>query len=769
MKSPLIPMLAITGRPNKEKIENFMNGLIQNGIEQVMLYPRSGCELDYLSDEWFSVIGQFIEIAEKLDMCVWIYDEFNWPSGDAGGLVTKHEKFRLKSITVKGENIGKITTYSDYNIDLFGEKFFPDLLSEDAVDYFIELTHKEYYRRFKKYFGNIIKGIFTDEPSISYCCTPDSIPYYDGIEDDYKKYYKRDFNTDLRDSYEFFTEYSYNVIAKRFKNCYVKKVKNWCEKHNIFLTGHLIYDDEPFTSTRNNGNLLENLSEFSIPGIDNIYTDFNEKTLLTLFGSAEYASGENGSMIELFALGPCDMSYSTKLCMIYLASCFKIDHYYLAVSHLDMRGNTKISDYFNDFSTSQPDFGGNKILAREAEIAANYAKKDFVPDVYIRYPSDICAKNILTDFNTDPFVNIVNTLSKNQIQWKYALKSDNCNDIPLIDFNERMEYVYGDMITDNPQDIISELNIKHVVTDADGNIPDGLFVRKYDDGTVIIINLYGKASDYVINGQKIYIDKHGIYTSDAVRNKYMTDAERKNITNDFSLEYVNDNVIRAMYINGESNAEICSDDKMPVRFAVRNDAEAYISDSRIICKNNAEKLPDGLKNLYKASDRYTLHEGTNVLKSSDDYKYLPSVFITGNFSVRTTSGKICNLKLYERKITYSCGDYFNDYGKIEYTAFLKVPNNAKFVEIKGTGLYTSVYMYGENIGEKICTPYIYEVPSQLYNKEVELKIVQCSSIAPIFGDTKYFDDHSETAKWKGTPNTQNIKFGFSEINWIFDI
>ena len=104
------------------------------------------------------------------------------------------------------------------------------------------------------------------------------------------------------------------------------------------------------------------MSSFSLPGIDDIYTSFSSQDEMAILGAAEYASGENGAMAELFALGPVDMSYAKKRCMIYLAAALKIDHYVLAISHMDMRGNMLVKDYFNTFSADQPDFVGMKLL-----------------------------------------------------------------------------------------------------------------------------------------------------------------------------------------------------------------------------------------------------------------------------------------------------------------------------------------------------------------------------------------------------------------------
>ena len=71
MKSPLITMSALVGKPSGEDIFNYLNDLKKNGIDEVMIYPRSGCLIEYLSEEWFCAIGDFIKSAESLDMSIW--------------------------------------------------------------------------------------------------------------------------------------------------------------------------------------------------------------------------------------------------------------------------------------------------------------------------------------------------------------------------------------------------------------------------------------------------------------------------------------------------------------------------------------------------------------------------------------------------------------------------------------------------------------------------------------------------------------------------
>ena len=130
MKNPLIVMSAITGKPSEAEIFEYLKMLKENGIHQAMIYPRSGCELEYLSDEWFDTIEKYIISAQKLNMNIWLYDDFNWPSGDACGKVTKIKDFRLKSITISGEKTGEISYHSTHNASLFGEKIVMRILDK---------------------------------------------------------------------------------------------------------------------------------------------------------------------------------------------------------------------------------------------------------------------------------------------------------------------------------------------------------------------------------------------------------------------------------------------------------------------------------------------------------------------------------------------------------------------------------------------------------------------------------------------------------------
>ncbi|MBE7037405.1 MAG: hypothetical protein E7404_00700 [Ruminococcaceae bacterium] len=767
MENPLIVMCAITGKPKDKQIFEYMNSLKENGINQAMLYPRAGCELEYLSDEWFETIGYFITNAKKLDMNIWLYDEFNFPSGNANGLVTAIDEFRLKYIYTSGENTGKIISAQSDSNHTFGVQYFPNLILDEAVDLFIKATHEKYYEKFGKYFGNVIKGMFTDEPALSYWKPENSVVYSKEMEKDYTEYTGRNFMEDVYSGYKDIYKITTKIVGDRFNKCYISKIKNWCKNHNIIMTGHLMDDHEPFWAIRRNGNLLKNLSSFGMPGIDEIRTNFEAETIFNLFGTAEYASGENGAMAELFAVGPCDMSFAKKKCMLYFAACHKINNYFLAISHFDMRGNFKIKSYFNTFTDDQPDFCGMKLLAKEAEICSEYAKKDYKPDVYVRYPTKICTEKTHEKINIQPFYYIINTLTKNQVQWKFLDTDEPGEDISVIEFANDFEYIYKGITYKKADDICKLIDNEKIITDINGNIPEGFFVRKFNDDSFLILNLYAKADFYNILGKKMWIDKYQIITNEYYKN-YSLDVKKEAIDAEFEVNYLNNNMVRLMYLNDQKEAKLCCMEDTKVFFAIRNGVKAYIDNSKIVCTNiNNNLLSRGIKNLYGTSDEILLKKGTYTIKSDDDYKYMPSVFVSGDFSHKFNPTDVCEVILNQRKKKAIAKDVVSDFGKVEFCADIKIPKGVKKLELKTADLYTSLYINNNLVDEKICHPFIFDIDSALWNKTVNIKIVQYSSIAPIFGDLKYYDKVSiNNAGLKATPPDSEVKFGFESISFV---
>ena len=83
----MIPFLAITGKPTEAEVRAKVAAIQAQGIDSFLIYARSGLELEYMGEEWLKLNEWFCDEAEKRGMKVWLYDEYNWPSGTCKGRV----------------------------------------------------------------------------------------------------------------------------------------------------------------------------------------------------------------------------------------------------------------------------------------------------------------------------------------------------------------------------------------------------------------------------------------------------------------------------------------------------------------------------------------------------------------------------------------------------------------------------------------------------------------------------------------------------------
>ena len=88
------PFWAWNASLNPEELEEQIEIFREMGFGGFHMHVRQGLETPYLSEEFMDAIQCCVEKAKKEEMLAWLYDEDRWPSGYAGGFVTKQKKYR---------------------------------------------------------------------------------------------------------------------------------------------------------------------------------------------------------------------------------------------------------------------------------------------------------------------------------------------------------------------------------------------------------------------------------------------------------------------------------------------------------------------------------------------------------------------------------------------------------------------------------------------------------------------------------------------------
>ena len=79
--------------------------LKEMGFGGFHIHARSGLATPYLGEDFMGLVKDCVKKAKEENMLAWLYDEDRWPSGSAGGYVTKNPAYRAKFLVFSTEKV----------------------------------------------------------------------------------------------------------------------------------------------------------------------------------------------------------------------------------------------------------------------------------------------------------------------------------------------------------------------------------------------------------------------------------------------------------------------------------------------------------------------------------------------------------------------------------------------------------------------------------------------------------------------------------------
>ena len=333
------------------------------GFGGFQMHVRTGLENEYLSDEFMSLIRTCVDRARDEKMLAWLYDEDRWPSGAAGGKVTREMKFRARHLTfapsLRDDEKGTLLACYDIKLDADGflasykridaakeaqgnkwyailrlnetERWFNgqtyvDTLNKEAIERFIEITHERYKEFVSDEFGKTVPAVFTDEPQFtrkevlnnSFDKTEISLPWTGKVNQLYTELYGEDiFSTlpelfwDLPDGRISVARYRYHdMISELFARSFADTVGKWCADNRIALTGHMMSEPTLQSQTSALGEAMRSYRSFQLPGID-MLCNRHEFTTAKQAQSAAHQFGREGILSELYGVTGWECDFRT--------------------------------------------------------------------------------------------------------------------------------------------------------------------------------------------------------------------------------------------------------------------------------------------------------------------------------------------------------------------------------------------------------------------------------------------------------------------------
>ena len=702
--NPLIPMFAITGRPAPSDICAKLNRFYQSGIRQVMLYPRSGCGIPYMSDEWRAVCAAGIDFAKEHGMKIWLYDEFNWPSGSCKNEVTRtHPEFVARYYIYEGDAL-RISAPEMDEVSHTYEQFCADLLNPAAVDCFLALTHEAYFR---------------GEPCDAFC-----------------------------------TQY-WAMIAARFRETYFARIGAWCRAHRLQMTGHCMSDSAIANGIHFSGNVMENLDCMDMPGIDEIDTHFCAGDDL-LFAQLQNvrAHGATHAMAELFALGPVSMAYARMRQMIWYAAAHGVDHYFMAIAHLDGRGNWIKDNFFHDFAPESPDFVGAAALGAaalgaSAEEAAAFsgraARMD--ADIALRYPFTVGAQpHAEPDAPDAQFKVCIDALRRQQLAWKLIRENEatDCARVIRLLPDGLAEETTGAHYADGAScaaALAAQVGRRIWVTNGSGATDPDVLVKSYADGSWIVVD-----ASNTVHPRDLVLHRAGTATPfrmeafGVVRSTDLHPAETRASVPIAAREIRRPygNLCRISLLDAPE-AKLTLTEPMKLEFYGRiypETGKILLDGVPLTFSKPADGLTDCFNGLYRKTAAMQLDAGRHTVQSDlPDKCFLPVVIAAGEFDIDAAG-----------RLTAQPGDApgFMRTAVVTFTAAIPADGRDIALEYADNQRVASLRIDGADAGVQAFAPYRFPIPARLAGRTVQFELTLYSSLAPIFGT---FDRNACTARW----------------------
>lgn len=327
------------------------------------MHARCGLSTEYLGEEFMELVKSCVSKAKDEKMLAWLYDEDRWPSGAAGGYVTKNPKYRQKFFVFSTEKpelmpkeeavpLGKPYLLNCYDIILntdgtlksgkpigendsaegtkwyayvttpeesgwYNNQTYVDTLSKEAMDEFIKVTYEAYKKSVGDEFDKTVPAIFTDEPqtfvknSLGFATdtTDVKMPWTTDFEKNYYEKYGIDLLEhmpeliwNLPNNAPSRVRYCYHDLASElFAESFVDNCGKWCAENGIALTGHLFNEDSLSEQTRGLGEAMRHYRSFGIPGID-LLSDRVSLNTAKQTQSVCHQTGKKAMLSELYGV-----------------------------------------------------------------------------------------------------------------------------------------------------------------------------------------------------------------------------------------------------------------------------------------------------------------------------------------------------------------------------------------------------------------------------------------------------------------------------------
>ncbi len=398
-----VTLWMLNDRLDGDELERQLAGFRDAGWGAVITRTFDGLLTPYLSDEWMRLLERIVRAAKDLGMKVWF--QAGYMPGNIPELADEHRQEVLSACPADADPADGETVVARDEAFVYTEQRLEhalDLLNPDAVRAYLRQAYEQvWFERFGGEFGRTTEAIWVDEPHFR----PGLLPWSDGLHERFRALWDYDVRDHVAALFRRVGDWRrvrhqyWRTVLDLLAEGYFEPVGDWCARHGVAFSGHLMGEDTLSAQTANTAACMPLYEYMQTPGIDHLTLSLGWSHGQTSRGgglpfiltpvqcaSAAHQTGREVVLAEMYGVSTEGITFEDRKRIGDWFALLGVNYRCFHGSFYSLRGRRK-RIYVAHLSHQQPWWGQNRLAADYfARVGYALRQGEFGADVLLLHP-----------------------------------------------------------------------------------------------------------------------------------------------------------------------------------------------------------------------------------------------------------------------------------------------------------------------------------------------------------------------------------------------
>ena len=274
-----VTLWMLNDRLEKEELRRQMREIHEKGIGAVIGRTFVGLRTEYLSSEWMEYMRIIVDLAKELGMEVFFQAGY-MPSG----IPDQDPAYAHKALTTVPagkdleDGMKPLTQDGTFQYVETTRIHVLDMFNNEAVSQYLKGAYEDtWFTNFQSEFGGTISSVWVDEPHFN----PPNIPWGPFLVERFIAdwgYSVEEHVPSLfveEGDYRKIRYHYWRTVTNLLLDGYFDQVSEWCRKHEVSFSGHLMGEDTLAAQIAFTGACMPLYEKMQLPGIDHLTMSLN--------------------------------------------------------------------------------------------------------------------------------------------------------------------------------------------------------------------------------------------------------------------------------------------------------------------------------------------------------------------------------------------------------------------------------------------------------------------------------------------------------------